>query len=148
MDYLVGRNVRFELLTNASTYDDKWWNRLNKHLTKDDTVVFTICGSTQELHERYRVGQDLQTMLRHAESFKMGNPNRNDCIQHILFKYNQLDFEKNMRPIIRRFSKHMLIKTPPYLERFHVCHRPDGICPPGNDELIYRALVRNAMVRR
>lgn len=88
MDYLVGRNIRFELLTNASTHDDKWWNELNKHLTKDDTVVFTICGSTQELHERYRVGQDLQTMLGHAEAFKTGNPNRNDCIQHILFKYN------------------------------------------------------------
>ena len=47
---------------------------------EDDKVFFTICGSTQELHSRYRVGSDLQQVLNNAAAFKRDNKYTNDWI--------------------------------------------------------------------
>ena len=50
--------------TRISTISSKARNlvdiKLNdNYLTECDKVIFTICGSTQELHEKYRVGSSL-----------------------------------------------------------------------------------------
>ena len=148
LDYFVSRGVTIELYTNASTHDEEWWHGLGRHLTDKDLVVFTVCGSTDEIHGKYRVGQDLQTVLRNAMAFKMDNHNGNDCIQHISFRYNEDDFKKNMKPIISMFSKRMLIKTPPYCERFHCGFEGSGICTAGNDGKMYMALISDTLRRK
>ena len=147
IDYFVGRGVTIELFTNASTHDKKWWNSLGKHLTINDMVIFTVCGSTNDIHGKYRVGQTLDQVIENSDAFREGNPNKNDCIQHILFEYNSDDFSKNMKPLINRFSKSLLLKTPPYAERFKV-KNGDGINMPPGLERKYLATVVEADRRR
>jgi hypothetical protein len=66
-------------------------------------VYFTICGSSQELHEKYRKGSNLQTIIDNAMAFK--NINKNDYIQHILFEYNKNDlYSMEMKKIIEKFN--------------------------------------------
>ena len=147
IDYFVNRDISIELFTNASTHNEEWWIELSKHLTEDDLVIFTICGSTQEIHEKYRVGQSLETMLKNAFAFKHYNKYKNDCMQHIMFEYNKKDFEKNMKPILSKFSKNILITTPPYAERFSL-NRDNGICVSDDKYKKYMTIVSEAMRRR
>ena len=39
-----------------------------KYLDENDKVYFTICGSTQELHETYRKGTNLKNILKNASN--------------------------------------------------------------------------------
>lgn len=146
LDYLVRRNISIELYTNGCTNNIEWWNNLNKHLTERDLVVFTICGSTQELHEKYRVGSSLQQILDNVNAFKQNNKHNNDCVQHIKFQYNALDFEQNMKHIIDIFHNHMLIDTSPLAERYGIIR--DGIYMPNNGGRKYEVLVSDILQRR
>jgi MoaA/NifB/PqqE/SkfB family radical SAM enzyme len=119
MEYLVSRNVVIELNTNGNTHRSDWWKELSNILTDKDRVVFTICGSTQELHERYRVKSDLQQILDHATAFR--SEKKNDWIQHIRFDYNAKDLESTeMQQIISEFSHSRLIESAAYQERFQM----------------------------
>lgn len=110
--YLVGRGVAVELFTNGNTKDKKWWAELGTILTDNDRVYFTICGSTQELHETYRVGSNLQQILDHHEAFVSTNKDGIDHIQHIMFDYNRKDFEsEGMKKLMSRFSRTYLVDT-------------------------------------
>ena len=110
-------------------------------------MVFTICGSTQELHEKYRINSSLQQIFDNAMAFKKNNNYNNDWIQHIKFNYNIDDFNTNMKPIIKMFSHSLLINSLPYNERFLV----DGQCDiKMQDKLsqFYIALMKNALLRK
>ena len=73
--------------------------------------VFTVCGSTQELHEKYRVGSNLQQILNHAAAFRK-NGLSNDWIQHIRFEYNAEDRESvAMKNIFDQFSNVLKVET-------------------------------------
>lgn len=72
---------------------------------------FTVCGSTQELHEKYRVGSDLQQILDNAAAFRKNGRN-NDWIQHIRFQYNAKDRESPaMEAIFDQFSHTLKVET-------------------------------------
>jgi len=60
---------RVELYTNASAHDEKWHASFGEKLGENALVVFTICGSTEELHSRYRVGSSLCKTIANAKSF-------------------------------------------------------------------------------
>ena len=110
--YLVGRGIAVELFTNGNTHNEEWWAELGEILTSNDRVYFTICGSTQELHEKYRVGSKLEEILRHHQAFISTNKDGIDHIQHIMFKYNRDDFEgAAMKELIGRFSATKLVDT-------------------------------------
>lgn len=110
--YLVGRGVAVELFTNGNTRSKKWWAELGTILTDNDRVYFTICGSTQKLHETYRVGSSLEQILDHHEAFISTNKNGIDHIQHIMFDYNREDFEsEGMKKLMARFSRTFLVDT-------------------------------------
>ena len=145
LDYFHSRCITVELYSNANTHDEQWWNQLNRHMHEDDKVFFTICGSTQELHSKYRVGSNLQQILNHAAAFKRGNKYENDWIQHIKFNYNVEDFEKNMKSIISMFSHSFLINSLPYKERFDV---KSNICMPYNLSNKYLAIMKYAIDQR
>ena len=125
--YLKSRNITIELYTNANTHTPQWWKELNdNYLTECDKVIFTICGSTQELHEKYRVGSSLQQILDNAAAFR-DLTKKNDWIQHIKFQYNIDDFNQNMGPIIDQFSNKILIHSSAYNERFNIIDRSTGL---------------------
>ena len=120
IDYLHGRGIAVELYTNGMTHCKDWWRELSLHMKQCDKCEFTICGSTQELHGKYRVGSKLDTILENAAAFReIGN--HNDWVQHIRFKYNQEDLALgNMDYIFRQFSHKALIDSNAYNERFNI----------------------------
>lgn len=95
LDWLAEKPFRTELYTNASLYGPEWWRALKSHLNERSMAVFTVCGSTQVLHEKYRVGSDLAKVLANVEAFAEGD---NYLLQYIRFEYNRDDavscFEK------------------------------------------------------
>lgn len=119
IQYLVGRGIELEIYSNASLHSKEWWAKLATLLTPQDRVFFTICGSTQELHEKYRVGSSLNKILENHQAFKEACPHPIDCIQYIRFDYNDDDYDSPASLEIRsRFSRECNIDTLPYNERF------------------------------
>ncbi len=126
--YLVSRNIEIELYSNASIYNEEWWADLATLLTAKDHVYFTICGSSQELHGKYRVNSKLQQVLDNHRAFKNACAHDIDYLQHIMFEYNQEDFSSDeMTKIRSQFSREYNINTLHYNERFKI------ISDAGND---------------
>ena len=146
--YLKSRNITIELYTNANTHTPQWWKELNdNYLTECDKVIFTVCGSTQELHEKYRVGSSLQQILDNASAFR-DLTKKNDWIQHIKFQYNIDDFNQNMGPIIDQFSNKILIHSQAYNERFKILDTDKGITIHNKLSTIYKALAKSAKTKQ
>ncbi|WP_408098564.1 radical SAM protein [Peredibacter sp. HCB2-198] len=119
ISYLVKREIELEIYSNASVHGPEWWGKLAKLLSPRDKVFFTVCGSTQELHEKYRVGSSLKKVLENHAAFKAACPYPIDYVQHIRFDYNREDFESPaMQEIMSRFSNDASIDSLPYNERF------------------------------
>lgn len=87
--YAKERNIKINLFTNASILREDLFENLKNILDKNDTVHFTICGTNQELHKKYRAGSKLDIILKNAKSFI--NSNKNDYLQYIRFTYNNDD---------------------------------------------------------
>jgi MoaA/NifB/PqqE/SkfB family radical SAM enzyme len=101
--YIKSRDIMIEICTNGDTRTPEWWSELATLLTPIDEVYFTICGSTQELHETYRKGTNLQRILRNAASFRSNN--KNDYAQCIRFMYNSDDFDSaEFKEMVSQFS--------------------------------------------
>lgn len=96
--YIKQRGIKIEICTNGDTRNPDWWAELATYMQDDDRVYFTICGSTQELHEVYRKNTKLVRILANARAFRSSN--KNDYAQCIRFAYNSDDFDgdafKNM----------------------------------------------------
>ena len=129
--YLNKRRIVYDIFSNGNTHNKQWWSQLGKFLTCGSRVIFTICGSTQELHEKYRVGSNLQQILDHAAAFRSLSNNRNDICQFILFEYNEFDLMKNMNKIFDLFSGKLIV-TAEYRRRIDdkKISPPHGIVPP------------------
>ena len=93
ISYIKSRNIRIEMCTNGDTHTPDWWSELSSYLDADDRVYFTICGSTQRIHETYRRGTSLERILNNARAFR--SDHKNDYAQCIRFKYNSDDFDGN-----------------------------------------------------
>ena len=90
--YLKSRNIYIELFSNGSTRDETFWYEIGKILSDTDQVHFTICGSTQELHSKYRVGSSLEKIIDNAIAYRSSGK-KNDYCQFIRFEYNKEDEE-------------------------------------------------------
>ncbi len=111
LEYLNSRNIYYEIFTNGNTRNLAWWEKLGSIVPEKCMCCFTVCGSTQELHEKYRVGSNLQQILNNAEAFRKNNK-KNDWIQHIRFEYNAEDREsENMKKIFSLFSNVLKVET-------------------------------------
>jgi len=111
IEYLNSRDIYYEIFTNGNTRDVDWWEKLGSIVPKKCMCAFTVCGSTQELHEKYRVGSDLQEILNNAKAFRKNNLG-NDWIQHIRFEYNAEDRESvGMKNIFDQFSNVLKVET-------------------------------------
>lgn len=138
VEYLVGRDIKIELYSNTSIHTPQYWAKLAKVFKPHDKIFFTVCGSTQELHEKYRIGSSLEKVLRNHQAFKEACPYDIDYIQHIRFEYNAEDFESpEMQEIISRFSHTDNIDTCAYNERFGLIEGDE------NDIKLIKSLARN-----
>lgn len=149
LDYLKGRSKIFvEFYTNSSLHEEEFWTELNRHFNKNSMVQFTICGSTQELHSKYRVGSDLDVVLRNALAFKRGNPFRNDNMQYIKFEYNRNDDKKRINEIFGMFSDSGFINTDPICERLTDEFPEDGICSDKVFRFMYAKMLEKIRRKR
>jgi organic radical activating enzyme len=111
IQYLNSRNIYYEIFTNGNTHKPDWWEKLGQLVPEKCMCAFTICGSNQQMHEKYRVGSDLQEILDHAAAFRKNNK-RNDWIQTIRFEYNQDDLiSSEMQLIYDQFSNVMQVDS-------------------------------------
>jgi hypothetical protein len=147
IQYVVGRNISVELYVNGNTRNPAWWRDLGGMLHPSDRVIFTVCGSTQELHEQYRVGSSLEQVLLHAAEYRKGGMG-NDWVQHIRFEYNAADRETAaMQQIFNQFSNVLLIDSLPYQERFNIIPTQTPIKMAGRLGDKYRIIQKNALDR-
>lgn len=101
--YIKSRGINIEICTNGDTHNPSWWAELSLYLTEDDKVYFSICGSTQELHEVYRKNTRLVNILQNAEGFR--STKKNDYAQCIRFAYNSDDFDsQEFKEMVSAFS--------------------------------------------
>lgn len=98
----LGKQVK--ICTNGDLYEDDFWEILGQNLDSNDEVWFTICGSTEEMHAKYRIGTSLKKILRHASALR--SKNKIDGARALTFQYNQEDLaSENFYNIIQTFSK-------------------------------------------
>lgn len=102
--WIKGKGLKIILNTNGNTHNEKWWEELSNILDEEDDVLFTICGSTQELHEKYRVGSDLDEVIRNCKAY-------GGTLQYIRFEYNKEDAAP---------KGSVVINSLPYQERFDI----------------------------
>ena len=147
LDYIYNTDIALTLYTNANTHDEKWWYDLKNHLNKNSKVVFTICGLTQELHEKYRVGSNLAQVLKHAFAFKKDNKNNNDIMQYLKFEYNKHESQKKIDELLNQFSNKWLVKTDLTYERFNINSKLSDTDVRGENKLsfLYRQQLKRVL---
>ena len=110
VDYLKNRSIQLEICTNGDTHEPNWWRNLGYHLKLDDKVYFTICGSTQEIHETYRKHTKLSNIIDNAKALRSVIPI--DYAQCIRFNYNSNDFDSSaFKTIANQFSTVYMTET-------------------------------------
>lgn len=110
--YLKKRDIEISLYINGDTHTDDYYKKLGV-LFRGTTshVYFTICGSTQELHEKYRVNSDLERVLRRLEivdRFSGGQA----ILTWIVFNYNEADFEASYPKYKDRYNTEFFYSLP------------------------------------
>jgi MoaA/NifB/PqqE/SkfB family radical SAM enzyme len=123
--YIKSRNINIEICTNGDTNTPSWWKELSTYMNSSDKVYFSICGSTQELHEVYRRNTKLSRILENAAAFR--SENKNDYAQCIRFSYNHEDFESDQfKDLVSVFSNvywtetFLLKEESNYVDKIHL----------------------------
>lgn len=145
LDFLkLNKHIRTCLFTNGQLYDDQYWANLGKHFSNNSEIIFTICGSTQQLHEKYRAGSNLDVIIQHALSFK--NENNNDIMQYIKFEYNKNDDIYAIMNICKQFSNYIITNTNMIEERFSCkTHEKDGLCAEKHINVMYKYMIKKTI---
>jgi MoaA/NifB/PqqE/SkfB family radical SAM enzyme len=111
VEFIKSKGIKIEICTNGDTQDEGWWYELASLLTPEDGVYFTVCGSTQEIHEVYRRGTSLKRILENADAYRQGGKG-NDYAQCIRFEYNDDDFESDeFKSMVGVFSNVYMTET-------------------------------------
>jgi MoaA/NifB/PqqE/SkfB family radical SAM enzyme len=150
LDYSKSReNLYTELYTNASLHNEQFWKDLAGHFSKNSIVYFTICGTTQELHEKYRVGSNLDTVIKNAMIFKNASLYPNDHMQYIKFEYNKDDNMDKIMSILTKFSTYGFVETDPIWERLHLDTNDtnNGVCSTKLFAFRYKMMLRKAKMK-
>lgn len=125
--YLITRDIEISLFINGDTHDELYYKKLGIVFMKaKGHIYFTICGSTQELHSRYRVGSDLETVLSNLDIIKRYT--RKEVLTWIVFNYNQQDFKDNYHKFDDYFTEYFY--TLPMDEHFQLngdIHLPEEL---------------------
>ncbi len=95
---------QLKICTNGDLYGDDFWTFLGQSLDYQDEVWFTLCGSTEEIHSKYRVGTSLERVLEHARALRRAK--KIDGARALQFQYNQEDLaSERFTSILSEFSR-------------------------------------------
>lgn len=134
--YLKSRAIEISLYINGDTRTDLYYTKLGVLFRNTQSnIYFTMCGSTQELHQQYRVNSDLNRVLRRLEIVNKFSGNRG-ILTWIVFNYNEQDFEDNYHlykskyrteffytlPMAEHFELNSSIKLPAALSKLYTQH--------------------------
>jgi organic radical activating enzyme len=153
--YLKARNIEISLYINGDTRSDSYYVRLGVLFRNcKGNVYFTMCGSTQELHERYRVNSNLNRVLSRLNIVNRYSGNKG-ILTWIVFNYNEQDFEENYQkfkdkyrteyfytlPMDEHFKLGGNIRLPEklhkiYLDRIDRTDFSNIICPANNSNFV------------
>lgn len=115
--YLKRREIEVSLYINGDTHTDDYYKRLGAMFHGSGSrVYFTICGSTQELHSRYRVNSQLDRVLRRLDIVNRFSGDRG-VLTWIVFNYNEQDFNANYSEYQQRYDTEYFY-TLPFDEHF------------------------------
>lgn len=144
IEYLNSRDIYYEIFTNGNTRNLKWWEKLGSLVPEKCMCCFTVCGSTQELHEKYRVGSNLQQILDNAAAFRK-NGRKNDYVQFIRFEYNAEDLKtEKMKNILKQFSNYIITDSQGVREKTEYDKLfDDDIKPISNRDKIIKVIFRD-----
>jgi MoaA/NifB/PqqE/SkfB family radical SAM enzyme len=93
--YVNKRDIEISLYINGDTRTNQYYRKLGVLFrNRKGNIYFTMCGSTQELHEKYRVNSKLDRVLSRLDIINRYSGNRG-ILTWIVFNYNEQDFEKN-----------------------------------------------------
>lgn len=94
---------QLKICTNGDLNGEDFWHDLGSLLDNNDRVWFTLCGSTQEIHSKYRVGTSLSNILANASSLR--KVREVDGARALVFKYNYEDIKsQKFKEILDRFT--------------------------------------------
>lgn len=93
-------NVKINLFTNGTAQDLQFYQNLASKLNIDDTIIFSIYGSTNELNKYYRINQNLNQLIKCINIFQSCKV----TVNYIQMEYNRYDFQRCIN------DKHILIK--------------------------------------
>lgn len=97
--FLKTYNINIMISTNASVWNEKKWRYFGTLLTKEDEVRFAIDGSTQNNHEIYRKGSNLEKVVKNFLAFSDSKAFK--VLQTLKFKHNEAIYEQEIEDILQ-----------------------------------------------
>lgn len=89
-EYIIkNSSASIEINTNGGMRNDEWWWDLAAMCKNRLNVIFTVDGSTQEIHSLYRQKTDLGVILSNMHTLSMGGATAS--VYTVIFKHNQHD---------------------------------------------------------
>jgi len=129
LSYLRKRDVEISLYINGDTRTDVYYVKLAMIFREcKGNIYFTMCGSTQELHEKYRVNSNLKRILSRLDIVNRYSNNKG-ILTWIVFNYNEQDFLDNYQTFKEKYRTEYFY-TLPMAEHFELkskIHLPERL---------------------
>jgi len=110
--YLRKRDIEISLYINGDTRSDAYYTKLGIVFRGcKGHVYFTICGSTQELHEQYRINSSLDRVLSRLDIVNRYSNNKG-ILTWIVFNYNEQDFLENYQRYKDKYNTEFFYTLP------------------------------------
>jgi len=110
--YVNKRNIEISLYINGDTRSDFYYRKLAVLFrNRPGYIYFTICGSTQELHQKYRVNSQLSRVIRRLGIVNRYSNNRG-ILTWIVFNYNEEDFLQNYQRFKEKYKTEFFYTLP------------------------------------
>ena len=129
--------------TNGGMRTPNWWETLGNYCGNRLTVYFDIDGSTNEMHQKYRRGVDLQTVLENMEGLSKTKSIAKAFV--ILFKHNK-DHLEDIKQLARLYgaSSIHVIKSDRFRSNKNKFY---FINEEGDEEVLEEALEVNSVIQ-
>lgn len=146
---LMQLGIKINIFTNGSTINDELWKALACILDSNSQMIFTICGTTQKMHSRYRIGSSLLQILHNARIFKHAQSNAKTHMQYIRFQYNKTESDIDIQRIAEDFSSYGILNTDTIYERHCLdsFERNGGICSDISFAILYRMQQKKTLAK-
>ena len=117
--HLCKRDIEVSLYINGDTRNDMYYVKLGVIFREcKGNIYFTMCGSTQELHEKYRVNSKLDRVLSRLDIINRYSGNKG-ILTWLVFNYNEQDFLDNYQYYKNKYRTEFFY-TLPMAEHFNL----------------------------